>query len=380
MADMHDGAGPEDPVSPASPPPSTHRWRRIWQPFAGRHVAIAALVVLAKFIFVGAFAPWLAPFEPLEKHYQENGRLMRLLTPTGDHWFGTTLYARDVFSQVIIGTRSALVVGVITAAAMTLIGLNVGLVADYFGGWVDSFLMRMTDVVFGVPLLPFAIVALSLLDRNTWWIIVLMAMLFWPITARVVRSQVLSLREQPFIDAARISGAGHLRILYRHIAPNVMPQAFVHGVFGVAWAITTEASINFLGFGDPYTVSWGTIIYDVFTSMVSFKAWWWFVPPGLCIIIVTTALVQWRHASACPGRHGPGSRALLVDRRRADYGPRCGESGSSLHPRAGVAEAARRFDAVDHPRHGAGGRELRPGRGDVRRSHCRTRRYPGLVR
>ena len=144
-------------------------------------------------------------------------------------------------------------------------------------------------IVFGVPLLPFAIIALSLLDRSTWWIIVLMAMLFWPITARVVRSQVLSLRERSFIDAARISGAGHLRILYRHIAPNVMPQAFVHGVFGVAWAITTEASINFLGFGDPYTVSWGTIIYDVFTSMVSFKAWWWFVPPGLCIIIVTTA-------------------------------------------------------------------------------------------
>ena len=241
------------------------------------------------FVFVGVFAPWLAPYEPLEKHYQEDGRLMRLLTPTGDFWFGTTLYARDVFSQVIIGTRSALVVGVITAAAMTLIGLNVGLVAGYFGGWVDSFLMRTTDVVFGVPLLPFAIVALSLLDRSTWWIIALMAMLFWPITARVVRSQVLSLRERPFIDAARISGAGHLRILYRHIAPNVMPQAFVHGVFGVAWAITTEASINFLGFGDPYAVSWGTIIYDVFTSMVSFKAWWWFVPPGLCIIIVTTA-------------------------------------------------------------------------------------------
>jgi peptide/nickel transport system permease protein len=274
---------------PATTRPQMRGWRRLWQPFSDKPIAIASLVVLAIFAVVGIFAPWLAPFEPLEKHYYDDGKLMRLLTPSGEFPFGTTLYARDVFSQIIVGTRTALVVGVITALTMTILGLNIGLIAGYFGGWIDNVLMRITDIVFGVPILPFAIVALSLLDRNTWWIIALMAALFWPITARVVRSQVLSLRERPFIDAARISGAGHLRIIYKHIAPNVMPQAFVHGVFGVAWAITTEASINFLGFGDPFTISWGTIIYDVFASMVSFKAWWWFVPPGLCIIIVTTA-------------------------------------------------------------------------------------------
>ena len=264
-------------------------WHRAWQPFAGRPVAIASLVVLLGFVVVGILAPWLAPFEPMQKHFDAAGKLVRLATPNAEHPFGTTLYGRDVFSQIIIGTRSALVVGVIAGVAMTVLGLNIGLIAGYFGGWVDSLLMRITDVVFGVPILPFAIVALSLLEPSTWDIIALMSLLFWPITARVVRAQVLSLRERPFVDAARISGAGHLRILYKHIAPNVMPQAFVHGVFGVAWAITTEASINFLGFGDPFTVSWGTIIYDVFTSMVSYTAWWWFLPPGLCIILVVTA-------------------------------------------------------------------------------------------
>jgi len=264
-------------------------WRRLWSPFAGRPLAIASLGILVTFVLVGIFAPWLAPFDPMEKSFRPDGRLDRLSTPTFDHLFGTTLYARDVFSQIVVGTRTALIVGVITAVAMTVIGLNVGLIAGYFGGWVDSLLMRITDVVFGVPILPFAIVALSLLEPSTWGIIALMSALFWPITARVVRAQVLSLRERPFIDAARISGASHARILYRHIMPNVMPQAFIHGVFGVAWAITTEASINFLGFGDPFTMSWGTIIYDVFTSMVSYTAWWWFLPPGFCIILVVTA-------------------------------------------------------------------------------------------
>ncbi len=276
--------------SPSAKSPATSgTWRRLWSPFAGRPLAIASLVILVVFVLVGIFAPWLAPFDPMEKNFGPDGRLDRLATPSFSHLFGTTLYARDVFSQIIVGTRTALIVGVITAVAMTVIGLNVGLVAGYFGGWVDSLLMRMTDVVFGVPILPFAIVALSLLEPSTWGIIALMSALFWPITARVVRAQVLSLRERPFIDAARISGAGHMRILYKHIAPNVMPQAFIHGVFGVAWAITTEASINFLGFGDPFTMSWGTIIYDVFTSMVSYTAWWWFLPPGLCIILVVTA-------------------------------------------------------------------------------------------
>ena len=263
--------------------------RQAWELFAHNPLALIGLGILLLFLLVGAFAPLLAPYDPLEKQYWSDGRLKRLLPPSPAHLLGTTLYGRDVLSQIVVGTRTALLVGVATAIVVSLVGLNVGLVSGYYGGTTDSALMRITDVVYGVPILPFGIVALSILSRNVWWIITVMSVLYWPTTARVIRAQVLSLRGRPFVDAARLSGAGHLRILYRHIAPNVLPQAFVHGVFAVAWAITTEASINFLGFGDPYTVSWGTVIYDVFTSMVAFTAWWWFVPPGVCIMLVVTA-------------------------------------------------------------------------------------------
>jgi peptide/nickel transport system permease protein len=264
--------------------------RRAWRLFARNPQALVGLAVLGAFFLVGLLAPWVAPYDPLQKHYGDGFKLKRLQPPSREHPFGTTLYGRDVLSQVVMGTRTALFVGIVTAAAVSLVGLNVGLWAGYAGGAVDSVLMRVTDIVYGVPILPFGIVALSIVSRRSvWWIIGVMSVLYWPTTARVIRSQVLSLRTRPFIDAARIAGSGHLRILYRHIAPNVMPQAFVHGVFAVAWAITTEASINFLGFGDPYTISWGTVIYDVFTSMVTYTAWWWFVPPGLCIMLVVTA-------------------------------------------------------------------------------------------
>ena len=272
--------------------PARRAWalaRRAARPFVGQPAAVAGLMVLLAFLAVGLLAPRIAPYNPLEKQYTEAGRLKRLLPPSREHLLGTTLYGRDVLSQVVMGTRTALFVGFVTAAVVSAVGLNVGLWAGYRGGALDSALMRVTDVVYGVPILPFGIVALSILSRSVWWIIGVMSILYWPATARVIRAQVLSLRTRPFVDAARITGAGPLRIVYRHIAPNVLPQAFVHGVFAVAWAITTEASINFLGFGDPYTLSWGTIIYDVFTSMVSFTAWWWFVPPGLCIMAVVTA-------------------------------------------------------------------------------------------
>lgn len=228
----------------------------------------------------------ITPYDPLKKHYDRAGKLERLIPPSHAHWLGTTSYGRDILSQVIMGTRNALLVGFLTAFFVALMGLNVGLFSGYYGGFIDNLLMRITDILYGVPILPFAIVALSIVTRSIFWIIFVMSILFWTTTARVIRSQVLSLKERPFIDAARISGSSNLRIIYKHIAPNVLPQIFVHGAFAVAWAITTEASICFLGFGDPYSISWGTIIYDVFTSMVMYKAWWWFLPPGICIMLV----------------------------------------------------------------------------------------------
>jgi len=249
-------------------------------------LGLAGLLMIVSFVSIGLLAHVIAPFDPMERCYDASGKLERLQPPSSKHLLGTTLYGRDVFSQILIGTRTVLLVGFLTALFVAVIGMNVGLFSGYFGGWVDNLLMRITDLLFGVPVVPTSIVALSILTRSMWWIIFIMSLLYWMSTARVVRSQVLSLRERPFIDAARMSGAGPLRIMYKHIAPNVLPQVFVHGAFCVAWSITTEASISFLGFGDPRSISWGTILHDVFSSMVMYKAWWWFLPPGFCIVLM----------------------------------------------------------------------------------------------
>jgi peptide/nickel transport system permease protein len=158
---------------------------------------------------------------------------------------------------VIIGSRVALIVGFIAAIFLSFIGTNVGLIAGYYGGRLDSFLMRMTDIAFGIPFLPFAVVLIALTRPSIWNIILTISCLMWRTTARVIRSQVLSLKERPFIQAAKVSGGSDLRIMYVHILPNVLPMSFLYVALGIAWATLTEASLSFLGFGDPRMISWG---------------------------------------------------------------------------------------------------------------------------
>jgi peptide/nickel transport system permease protein len=251
---------------------------------------LAGLVLFSCFVAVALLAPVLAPYDPMAQHYDASGRLLKLNPPSRDHWLGTTILGRDVLSQIIWGTRPALIVGLATAIGVILIGVNIGLLAGYYGGWVDNLLMRITDIFMGLPFLPFLVVILSLTRKSLWTIILAMAVIMWRSTARVIRAQVLSLRERPFVDAARISGAGSLRILYWEIAPNILPIALVNVVFALAWAIITEASIGFLGFGDPSVLSWGSIIYQAFASEMSYKAWWWVIPPGAAIMVLVTAV------------------------------------------------------------------------------------------
>lgn len=257
---------------------------------AGTRTGLIGLVVFSLCVLVAIFAPVLAPYDPVQQHYDGSGKLMKLTPPARGHLLGTTLLGRDVLSQIVWGARPALVIGLVTAIATILIGVNIGLVAGYYGGWVDNLLMRLTDIFMGLPFLPFIVVLLSLSGKRIWTIIFAMAVIMWRSTARVVRAQVLSLRERPFVDAARISGAGSLRIIYSEIAPNILPVAMVNAVFSLAWAIITEASIGFLGFGDPKVLSWGSIIYQAFASDMSYKAWWWVIPPGAAIMVLVTAV------------------------------------------------------------------------------------------
>jgi peptide/nickel transport system permease protein len=249
-----------------------------------------ALCVLAACILLALFGPWLAPYGPFERVYDADGRLMRMRPPSADHWLGTTVFGRDVLSQMLWGARPALVVGFATAFGVAAIGVNIGLISGYFGGRIDSVMMRITDIFLGLPFLPFIIVMLAITGRSTTTIIVAMTLIMWRSAARVIRAQVLSLKQMPFVAAARTTGAGDFTILYREIAPNVMPIALVNISFALAWAIITEASIGFLGYGDPKAVSWGTIIHDAYASQMMYNAPWWVVPPGIAIMVLVSSV------------------------------------------------------------------------------------------
>ncbi|MEM6284155.1 MAG: ABC transporter permease [Chloroflexota bacterium] len=252
-------------------------------------MAMVGLVLIVFFVVVATFAPFIAPYGPLEV-IQEDGFWLSNEPPSTAHPLGTTNLGRDIFSQLVYGSRTALLVGFSAAVAVAIIGTVVGLIAGYYGGFIDALLMRLADVAFGIPFLPFIIVLSAFLEPSIWNVVFAMAALLWRDTARVVRSQVLVIREQAFVSAAKISGAGHLRIIFMYIAPSILPLSFLYGSLAIGWAILTEASVSFLGFGDPDVVSWGFMLQDAFLSQaLSRGAYHWIIPPGLCIMLTVMA-------------------------------------------------------------------------------------------
>jgi len=249
-----------------------------------------SLYVLGFCILLAVFGPMLAPYGPFERIYDAEERLVKLASPSARHWLGTTLLGRDVFSQMLWGARPAMIVGFATAFGVAAIGVNVGLIAGYFGGRIDTIMMRITDIFLGLPFLPFIIVMLAITGRSTTTIIIAMTLIMWRSAARVIRAQVLSIKEMAFVTAARITGAGDFTILYREIAPNIMPIALVNIAFSLAWAIITEASIGFLGYGDPEVMSWGSIIHYAYASQMMYNAPWWVVPPGMAIMVLVSSV------------------------------------------------------------------------------------------
>ena len=252
--------------------------------------ALVGMLVIALFVLVALLAPWIAPYGPFEVTYGADKGVTRLSPPTMANLFGTTNQGMDVFSQLVWGTRVALVVGLISALGSVIIGTLIGLVAGYFGGWIDDVLMRLTDVAFGIPFLPFAMVVISIARPSLPLIIVLVVFFLWRTTARVIRSQVLSLKERPFVWAARAAGASDLKILFRHIAPNALPLSFLYMAIGVQTAVMLEAGLSFLGFGDPQVQSWGIMLNAAFRAGAMRSAWWWVLPPGLALSAFVMAI------------------------------------------------------------------------------------------
>ncbi len=253
--------------------------------------AIVGMIIYAVFFLVAIFADQLATHDPLEILYDKDYQLASDLRPLEDGYvLGTTSLGRDIYSQLIYGSRSALLIGLTAAFMVAIIGTVVGLLSGYFRGWVDVVLMRAADIAFGIPFLPFVIVLAAFLEPSIWNVVLAMAMILWRDTGRVIRSQVLTLRTRAYVDAARVAGSSDLKIVFRHIAPNILPLSFLYGSIAIGWAILTEASISFLGFGDPETISWGYMLQDAYASQaLSTGGYYWFVPPGICIVLVVVA-------------------------------------------------------------------------------------------
>ncbi len=269
-------------------------WRESWWGTQLRALlndgpALMGLFTLLLFFFLAIFGPYIVPHDPLMIHDLPDGRLASSQPPSLIHWFGTTTYARDVFSQIIIGARVAVIVGFLSAIATVFVGTNVGLWAGYRGGWVDDVLMRIVDITYGIPFLPFAIILVSLLGSGMWNVILVIALLFWRSTARVIRAQVLSLKERPFVWSAKAAGASDFHIVYRHIMPNVLPLVLLYTALGIGSSVLTEAGLSFLGFGNPDQFSWGITLRQAFQAGAARTAWWWIVPPGVAISLFVVA-------------------------------------------------------------------------------------------
>ncbi len=247
--------------------------------------------VIVGFLLVAVFAPWIAPYEPWEMVYDADGVFASLRPPSWEFPVGTTHLGYDLFSQLVLATRTTVIIGAVSGIISIVIGANVGLIAGYYGGKIDEVLMRLTDILYGMPFLPFIIVLIALFGRKLEFVILAIVLIIWRTSARVIRAQTISIKQRQFIAAARARGASDLRIIYRHILPNVLPLLLLYAAFNIAWSIITEASASFLGFGDGETISWGGMLYELWLSGKTRVAWWWFAAPSVCIVLLVTSLV-----------------------------------------------------------------------------------------
>ncbi|WP_137285886.1 ABC transporter permease [Halorussus salinisoli] len=247
--------------------------------------------IIVVFCFLGLFGPALAPYDPIEHTMRnEDQEVMRLSEPTANAPLGTTTFGKDILSQFLAGARPTFIVGFFGGVGTGIIGFLVGLTSGYFGGRVDEVLMRLTDLTFALPFLPMALLILTFVTPTVFLIVGVIVLFFWKMPARVIRSEVLTVRQRTFVKSARASGAGHLRTMFLHVAPNVLPVGFLYTAYAVSWSIAGQASLAFLGFGDPTTTSWGRMLRQVFESGSIREAWWWVLPPAIGIAAITTSV------------------------------------------------------------------------------------------
>lgn len=296
------------PTAVATSVPLPGRARRV-APFAARAWRLPAvwfgLAVLAALLLVALLADRIAPGDPFATSREV------FQPPSGQYFFGTDDLGRNLFRSTLHGARVSLVVGVVVAAVATAIGVCVGGVAGYTGGITDDLLMRLTELFQVVPRFFLALVVVALFGSRLGVLVLLLGLTSWPAAARLVRGQVLSLREREYVVAARAAGVSEMRILFRHVLPAALPPVVTQAALAVGGAILVEAGLSFLGLGDRNVISWGGLLNDA--QQFVRRAWWLSVFPGLAITltVVGTNLL----ADGLNEAGNPRSRSLPTKRR-----------------------------------------------------------------
>ena len=263
------------------------QWAYAARRFVRHRLAMGSLLVLIGIALAAVFADRIAKYS-----YEEINLFAGSVGPTteGSHYFGTDPIGRDYFSRVLYGIRTSLRVALIVSLLSTVIGTVVGAIAGYFGGWIDNVLMRLTDLILTLPFLAVLLTASATLGQGSQYrVAIILALLFWTTLARVVRGSFLSLREKEYVEAAKASGSGDARIIFRHMLPNAMGPIIVNATLVVAIAILVEATLSFLGFGvQPPTPALGKLISEGQGEMI--EHWWLVTFPGLTIVLIVLCI------------------------------------------------------------------------------------------
>lgn len=257
-------------------------WRDGWSRLRQNPLSVLGLAVVAVVVAAGLLAPLLAPYGPFELVGT------RLLSPRAAHLFGTDHLGRDVFSGVLYGARASLEVGFLSVAISATLGIFIGSISGFYGGWLDDGLMRMTEVFQVMPRFFLALVIVAVFGADIWGTIFVIGILSWAEIARLLRAEFLTLRERPFVMAARAYGASDAAIIFREILPNALTAVVVAACLQVPSAILLEASLSFIGAGDPDAMSWGRMLNGAQQYMR--QAWWTSAFPGLAISLTALGL------------------------------------------------------------------------------------------
>ena len=257
--------------------------KSFWSIYSQNIMGLLGLGILTFFALMAIFGPYLVSITTLTI----DGVTQVMHPPTSNYWLGTDDLGKDVFAGVIIGSRVSLLVGLAATAISMTIGTSIGIISGFYGKFTDTLLMRFTDVFLVIPWLPLMLVMAALLGPSLGNIIFVIGITSWAGTARIIRSQTLSIKERPYVERARAIGSGDGHIMIYHILPNVFPLIFANTVLVAAIAILSETTLSFLGMGDPTQVTWGMMLHFAFSmGAVSFGAWWWLLPPGICVVLV----------------------------------------------------------------------------------------------